>query len=183
MQVKMPGDSRACTTTEVHTQIETLRVIDIRERLLHALRLLHHFGERGGIAFIELGHVCIGYDHYVPARVGKPIENDEGELAAENDLRLYIILESERLAENAALIFSRIGNVAVTPRSPEEIHPFGLNQPCGALPAGAAGIPAVRWLLMKSRSSLLGLNRGIRFAGTSTFAPVFGFRPVLPRRS
>ena len=37
-------------------------------------------------------------------------------------------------------------------------------------------------LFTKSFSSLLGLKNGIFFGGTSTFAPVFGFLPIRPRR-
>src|SRR5882672_737549 len=59
-------------------------------------------------------------------------------------------------------------------------------QPRGGSPAAAASaaavIPAASVLFTKSFNSLLGLKKGIRFAGTSTFSPVFGLRPVRPRR-
>src|SRR6202021_2136758 len=48
---------------------------------------------------------------------------------------------------------------------------------------GAASLcAAVADVFTKSFNSLLGLKKGIFFAGTSTFSPVFGFRPIRPRR-
>src|SRR6266704_3675936 len=51
-----------------------------------------------------------------------------------------------------------------------------------AADSAAEVIAAAPALLTKSFNSLLGLKKGIRFAGTSTFSPVFGLRPTRPRR-
>src|SRR5438046_5784121 len=51
-----------------------------------------------------------------------------------------------------------------------------------AADSAAEVIAAASSLLTKSFNSLLGLKKGIRFAGTSTFSPVFGLRPTRPRR-
>jgi len=52
----------------------------------------------------------------------------------------------------------------------------------GGASLGAAAEAAASGLFTKSFNSLLGLKNGIFFAGTSTFSPVFGFRPTRPRR-
>src|SRR5436190_4243045 len=60
------------------------------------------------------------------------------------------------------------------------------SQPRCELPPAAASaaavIDAASSLFTKSFNSLLGLKKGIFFAGTSTFSPVLGLRPVRPRR-
>src|SRR5215813_604297 len=53
--------------------------------------------------------------------------------------------------------------------------------PAAAAASAAAVMLAASALLTKSFNSLLGLKKGIRLAGTSTFSPVFGLRPVRPR--
>src|SRR2546430_10643664 len=60
------------------------------------------------------------------------------------------------------------------------------SQPRCELPPAAASaaavIDAASSLFTKSFNSLLGLKKGIFFAGTSTFSPVLGLRPARPRR-
>src|SRR2546425_10231464 len=55
-------------------------------------------------------------------------------------------------------------------------------QPCVGASGRTAGEAAAGAALTKSFNSLLGLKKGMRLGGTSTLAPVLGFRPVRPRR-
>src|SRR6202789_4741962 len=108
------------------------------------------------------------------------IEDYEILHAAQNNLGLYIIVSGDGGAENTAFVFRRVGDVTIAHRPPQ-IIPSG--QPRVPGPDDPAGAPPGRGWFTKSLSSLLGLKNGIFFGGTSTFAPVFGLRPVRPRRS
>src|SRR5882724_9255014 len=124
-----------------------------------------------------------------------------------NNLGDFIIGARDRVAENAFRLFTgdSLRNVLVAPRCPEKIHrmhilarsslkqgellqPKNKNQECVELPELAAAVSAAEViaaassLFTKSFSSLLGLKKGMRLAGTSTFSPVFGLRPTRPLR-
>ena len=66
----------------------------------------------------ERAHVPIGGDHQVARGVRKPVQQDESVLAAVNDESLLVVTVG-RIAEDAARIFVRLGNVLEAPGSPE----------------------------------------------------------------
>src|SRR5487761_1583192 len=180
----MSSNARAGAAPQIHAQVVAMGMINAGERLLNILRQAHYFRERLGIAFRKLRDMRVGHHHDVAGRIGKTIQDDEREFAAKHNLSGNVIFQRQCVAENAPLVLAGISNVAVAPRSPDKIHSARPAQPWGACSAGNAGAAgaAALCVLTKSFSSLLGLKNGILLGGTSTFAPVFGLRPILPRR-
>ncbi len=65
MHMQMIGDAGAGGAAQIHPQIEAVRMVDVVERRLHALREQHHF--RRGVPFQpgKIRGVRVGNDHHV----------------------------------------------------------------------------------------------------------------------
>src|SRR6266702_4200529 len=118
--------------------------------------------------------------HHVSRGIGVAVQDHEIFPGAQDDQGLGIIAPFRCGAKNARLVFHASGDIAVPPGRPEIIHDDG--DYCGGVWGGTAAAAAAVSPLTKSLSSLLGLKNGMRLGGTSTLAPVFGLRPVRPRR-
>ena len=83
--MKMLANARAGRLTEIHSDIETVRLIKLSERSDDALRELHHhgqlFGRRRGDAFKML----IRCYHRMARRVWKQVQDNEIVCAAKHD--------------------------------------------------------------------------------------------------
>src|SRR5882762_2436249 len=206
VQVKMAGDSCPGRTPEIHPKIHAIRFVKVFERRFNPLRELHHFVQRRRFAQRKLRDVCVRHHHHVSGGIGIAIENYKTRCTAAHHQRNVVIVARGCIAKNAfrLLAGNRLGNILVAPRGPQIVHRVSVlargkltacvacgktkNQECVLFPeppaaaSAAVVIAAASSLFTKSFSSLLGLKKGIRFAGTSTFSPVFGLRPTRPLR-
>ena len=124
VKMQVADDARAGGAAQVHAKIHPIGLVIYLEDFFHALREMHHFVERAGIAEVQFGDVGVGDDHDVAGGVGEAVENDENFRAAINDERVLIVLASGGLAKNAVGLFSSrdLRHVLIAPRGPEIVH-------------------------------------------------------------
>ncbi len=116
--MKMARDAGAGTAAEVHAEIVAFGLVRGGKGELNSARELHHFREHICLACGKVREVSVRNDHDVTGGVGKAIENYKILFGAENNQGIGVVAESEKVAEDAAVIFGGVGDVVETPRSP-----------------------------------------------------------------
>src|SRR5437899_9448184 len=180
VQMQVPGDAGSRGPPDVHSEIVSVRAIKICKSFFDPLRQRHHFRESFRLGSRKRGLMRIRNHHHVSRGIGVAVQDHEIFPGAQDDQGLGIIAPFRCGAKNTRLVFHASGDIAVPPGRPELIHDDG--DYSGGVWGGTAAAAAAVSPLTKSLSSLLGLKKGMRLGGTSTLAPVFGFRPTRPRR-
>lgn len=85
------GDAGAGDASQVHAQIEALRLVNQTQRRLAPLSQIHHFISDifGGLG--QLTNMVIRSDHQMAADVWIPIKDYEIEVAAKKDGVLFVV--------------------------------------------------------------------------------------------
>ena len=118
----MTGDSGPRAAAQVHAQVIAFRFVVGGKRRGDTLGQLHHLGERIGVAVRQLALMSKRDDHDVTGCIGEAIEDDEILPTAMHDQAFRVVAHGQGVAEDAAIVFGGIGDVAVAPGSPEVIH-------------------------------------------------------------
>ena len=122
MHVDVPGHAGARGLTQVHPQVETVRLVELAENAFQLLRQLHHFLGRGRGEFQELVRVLKWNHHDMTVGVRECVQNDEAVPAAMDDHVFFVIASRQNAAKQAAGGLVCRGNVSVTPGSKQEVH-------------------------------------------------------------
>ena len=115
-------DPRSRRLSDIHPQVDPIRVVQLAQHCLHSLRERHHLV--GGLArqFLQLVQMDVGDNHHVAGCIRIGIQDNETVLAAMHDVHFGVIPFLRRLAEDAPGGLFRGGNISVAPRRPEVIH-------------------------------------------------------------
>lgn len=75
--MNMSGYSSARRFTQIHSEIDSLRVVNILEDYLRSAGEAHHLicGLEGG--FVKAGSVMVWRNHKMPARIGEAVQDDK----------------------------------------------------------------------------------------------------------
>ena len=135
VHVYMIGDAGAGSTSQIHSQIETVRVVNFAESCLTALGEVHHFIRclfRRGVKLLQM---IVGSDHQMTADVRIQVENYEVMAGPVHEEVLFVIggvlLD---FAEDTAGALGHVGasgsDVGVPPGAPESLHrqPIPMNE-------------------------------------------------------
>lgn len=114
-------DSCARGRANVHSQINTIRVVEFSQYSLHLLRQVHHLVRRFHGQLLQLAEMDEWNDHHVPVGIWIGVEDDKTGLAAVNDARLFIFF-FRKFAKDTPPGLVRPADVGVAPRRPKVIH-------------------------------------------------------------
>src|SRR5215467_4066361 len=124
MQMQMAHHAGAGSPAEVHAQVHAVRPVKIAKNRFHALRQMHHFGQRCGSAVAEFRNVRVGNHHHMAGGIGVAIQDHERGSSAVSDEGYLVILALRRVAENAFRLLSGVclRDVLIAPGCPEIVH-------------------------------------------------------------
>jgi hypothetical protein len=135
VHVDVIGDAGSPGTSQIHSQVETVRVVNFAESRLATLGQLHHFSGRLVWRGVKLAEVGVRRDHQVTADVRIQIENYKVMAGPMHEEVLFVIggvlLD---FAEDTAGALGHVGasgsDVGVPPRAPESLHrqPIPMNE-------------------------------------------------------
>src|SRR5215831_1936246 len=99
--MNMPGDAGACSFAQVHSQVETLRMVEVAQNAFEPPRELHHFLGGFGREQLELVYMLIGNDHDMAGGVRVGVQNDEAVLVPMDNEGLFVVSGLGQLTKQA----------------------------------------------------------------------------------
>jgi hypothetical protein len=119
--------TRSGARSDIHADVETVRVVCDTQIDLGLANQPHHFRKRVFRRGVERGYVRVRHDHQVTVVVGIAIQYDEIQFATMDDEIFRVFLFCRLDAENACLGRSALGEVRIAPWSPEAVHGLPVN--------------------------------------------------------
>ncbi len=104
--MQMSGDAGTRGAAQIHAEIHAVGFVICLEGFFDALREMHHFAERLGIAPVQFRDVRVRDDHDVARGIWKTVEDDEGLRAAIGDERFGVLVERGGIAKNTLGLLS-----------------------------------------------------------------------------
>jgi hypothetical protein len=92
MEVHVMLDAGPGTLTEVHSQIEPVRVVIALDGKLALGGKIHHLGELSWRTIQKIGQVRVGTYQQVSSRIGKYVKDNEIMLPAKKDELFFVVL-------------------------------------------------------------------------------------------
>ena len=120
--MNVPRDPRPSSLPNIHSQIDSIRMVELAQHRLHPLRKADHLVRGFGRQFLQFVQMRVRHDHHVPGRIRIRIQNDEAMLAAMNNISLGVVFLLWRIAEHASGGLFRGRDVGIPPRRPQIIH-------------------------------------------------------------
>ena len=111
--------------SNIHPQINPLRLVHLPQYPFHALRQIDHFVRRFYRQLLQFVQMSERHNHHVSGGVREGIEDDVAVLATVNNAGLGVIPRPWQVAEDTAGGQVNAGHVGITPGSPEIVHKQG----------------------------------------------------------
>src|SRR5215813_2795438 len=123
MKMKMLANTRAGGLPKVHTDVESLRAVQLLKPIDQALSQLHHFRHLFGFCQSNRVEMLVGSHHDVPRGIRKQIQNDEIVSAAKHNEPVHIVSWIVSDAKDTRLRLCRPRRqIIVAPGAPKKIH-------------------------------------------------------------
>ena len=123
MHMDVSRDTRARRTSDVYPGVEPGRPVDDSEILLRDPGKQHHLDRCVFLGVLKGGHMSIGSNHQVSARIREEVQEDEIVARAMQDEIVLIAIFLRFFAENTGRSGFGGTDVSVPPGAPKMIHP------------------------------------------------------------